>query len=387
MGVPRFQTHMLTSFVARVWLEVEFRFLANEIVKFVFQNMLIHNKSFKNKDLDYDDEFFGMSIRILNNCKERRMGFHVLCNMCLALGKMQLVFQYSRELKMFWDDRYSRAMPGRFRDFAAEKAGHTAVDEKLKKMQEVGTFGASLKDAWDVYCNGLKQRTVSPRLLSNKRRKVSNAIESSRHKSDTDDAETAEISGGTLSRRGQSNVLRMGPVAPKKKCLPCPPGSLSLSDLLTRSQSRNSITSNDRAVSTQIETNTTSVDAESGTRPPRTHAESQQSKMSLSPQEEDKTCASLVPKSRPAISSLMELALNKDRLKSLDLATSEELDCRVHSELVVQHPNKVYHLGLSPFEVYSAGDLASFSHKRVVNNHKHKGDPCASQFSETERLS
>eukprot|EP00980_Cylindrotheca_fusiformis_P017234 scaffold5320_cov126-Cylindrotheca_fusiformis.AAC.1 len=70
--------------------------------------------------------------------------------------------------------------------------------------------------------------------------------------------------------------------------------------------------------------------------------------------------------SRPSIVLLNELAHDKERLKGLDLATATELDARIHSELVVQHPNKVYHLGLAPFEVYSAGHLASLAHKRDV---------------------
>eukprot|EP00980_Cylindrotheca_fusiformis_P012801 scaffold3148_cov95-Cylindrotheca_fusiformis.AAC.1 len=69
---------------------------------------------------------------------------------------------------------------------------------------------------------------------------------------------------------------------------------------------------------------------------------------------------------RPTISAFRQVAYDKNVLQRLTLADSSELDAVVESELVIDHPNKVYHLPLAPFEVYSAGPLASLAHQRVV---------------------
>eukprot|EP00980_Cylindrotheca_fusiformis_P018377 scaffold6036_cov84-Cylindrotheca_fusiformis.AAC.1 len=64
LGVPRFQTHMLSSFVARVWLEVEFRFLSFEIIKFIFESLLLQRKAMNDSQVDYDFEFFKLALRV-----------------------------------------------------------------------------------------------------------------------------------------------------------------------------------------------------------------------------------------------------------------------------------------------------------------------------------
>eukprot|EP00980_Cylindrotheca_fusiformis_P006719 scaffold1399_cov109-Cylindrotheca_fusiformis.AAC.3 len=417
-GVPRFQTHMLQSFVARVWLEVEFRFLAYEIVKYIFQNMLIQKKAFNDKELDYDDELYGMSIRILNNCKERRMGIQVLCNMCIAFGNIRQVYQFCRELKMFWDDRDSDRMPGRFRDFAASKAGYTDPSSTMKKIQqvfdlfrlekrvsrnivpkdklwfdvikastyryllvirrtkEVGTFGATLKDEWDAICSEFKQQQTLSQCASesrpSKRRKLNNSL-GVQHHSDPSEAvqnDSCLPQHLLIKRRDVSTTISPQAVSNRQLCKPS--SSLPLSDLINASQSRSNTRNLSRSSETPsiAETPTVAVAEANDTNEYPTVGDSTEAELdpTIDVCRHPCTESDLTSLQRTTISSLLELGCDEERLKSLDLATAEELDSRVHSELVVQHPNKVYHLGLAPFEVYSAGELASLAHKREVSS-------------------
>eukprot|EP00980_Cylindrotheca_fusiformis_P013831 scaffold3591_cov165-Cylindrotheca_fusiformis.AAC.1 len=410
-GVPRFRTHMLQSFVSRVWLEVEFRFLAFEIIKFIFENMLIKNRLLNQKaGMDFDHEFYGMSIRVLSNCRERRAGFQVLSNLCLAFGEMKLIYQYARELKMFWDDRDSDQMPGRLRNSAATKAGHTDAKGQAKKIdlifdsfrmkkkknrnifpkdklwfdaikastyryllelprtKELCNIGPTLKDEWEAICNRRKRKALPVGSASSTRRRINHP-----QATGGDGVETSSALDETSRQTLTGNTTR-----------PAPAGSLTLSQLINRSQSRKAVCSSTGGVSGAV-SNSLSYDYSSNptyatyTSDPRTPLvanakESEEPEHNIENlvqfegggKETEKT--GVVGPSRPSIMLLHELAHDKERLKGLDLATATELDARIHSELVVQHPNKVYHLGLAPFEVYSAGHLASLAHKRDVSS-------------------
>eukprot|EP00980_Cylindrotheca_fusiformis_P014909 scaffold4064_cov145-Cylindrotheca_fusiformis.AAC.2 len=62
----------------------------------------------------------------------------------------------------------------------------------------------------------------------------------------------------------------------------------------------------------------------------------------------------------------MDLVSSNDALDRLSLCHHEELHALIESELIIQHPTKVYHLSLAPVEVYSAGSLSTLSHQRIV---------------------
>jgi hypothetical protein len=67
------------------------------------------------------------------------------------------------------------------------------------------------------------------------------------------------------------------------------------------------------------------------------------------------------------LSALMSLvAVDSSRLQSLRIATQQEIDNSVYSELVVKTPFGKYCLSLAPLEVYSASSLRSYHHERKV---------------------
>eukprot|EP00980_Cylindrotheca_fusiformis_P023500 scaffold10537_cov69-Cylindrotheca_fusiformis.AAC.1 len=87
---------------------------------------------------------------------------------------------------------------------------------------------------------------------------------------------------------------------------------------------------------------------------------------------------------RDSISNLLQLSSNSDYLETLSICHPDELRTKVESELVIQHPQMVYHLSLAPLEVYSAGSLAMLAHQRV--NVIHVARPESSIFANLEGM-
>eukprot|EP00980_Cylindrotheca_fusiformis_P014910 scaffold4064_cov145-Cylindrotheca_fusiformis.AAC.3 len=130
---PRFQTHLLKSFENRVWQEIEFRFLAYQVAKFIFENALGATATVPFAE----EEFLSISFRVLANCKERRGGLNVLSNLCIAFGDTDSVSQHRRQLLHIWKRRENDSVGIELREFAQTRTGYANDEIKIKTMNEV----------------------------------------------------------------------------------------------------------------------------------------------------------------------------------------------------------------------------------------------------------
>eukprot|EP00980_Cylindrotheca_fusiformis_P005782 scaffold1203_cov117-Cylindrotheca_fusiformis.AAC.21 len=403
-GTPRFQTHLLRSFENRVWQEIEFRFLAYQTVKFIFENALA---GLQKEIPQPENEFLAISFSVLSNCKERRDGWKVLYNLCIAFGDIESVEQHKRRLRILWDMRKKDDinMGLQLRQYALQIAGYSNNELKVKKMNDVfsvlraKTRTRSIlpkdKSLWWVTIRAqvfrtfldlppirrdsrhsyismkdqlleltstpvhgaTKQRRLLPPPLNGRRDKQRphDAPEPEEEESvgDGNDDCPAEFSGGTTTESthldravplsqliNESRISRkVGPESCSRE-----PASLSVEERKTPAKPSYS------------NTDSNSIDISSD--------------VDMSP--------SATPKNRDSISNLLQLSSNSDYLETLSICHPDELRTKVESELVIQHPQMVYHLSLAPLEVYSAGSLATLAHQRVVNKPGH------SQLSEAD---
>eukprot|EP00980_Cylindrotheca_fusiformis_P005941 scaffold1260_cov52-Cylindrotheca_fusiformis.AAC.1 len=187
----------------------------------------------KNGGLDFDHEFYGMSIRVLSNCRERRAGFQVLSNLCLAFGETKLIYQHARELKMFWDDRDSDQMPDKLW-FDAIKASTYRYLLELPRTKELCNIGPTLKDEWEAICSRRKRKALPVGSASSTRRRIN-----SPQAMDGDGVETSSTGDETSRQPLTGNTTRPAPAG----------SSLTLSQLINRSQSRKAVCSSTGGVS------------------------------------------------------------------------------------------------------------------------------------------
>jgi hypothetical protein len=100
------KTHLSTTFVTRLWMEIEHRFLAFHVVKFIFGNATV--------DYVADAHFLEFSYRLLAPCRERYNFLDVLCNLCLMFADKDSIEVRKEEIRGFWHSRKGDNVAQRF---------------------------------------------------------------------------------------------------------------------------------------------------------------------------------------------------------------------------------------------------------------------------------
>lgn len=338
----RLRTHLISSFDCRLWQEVEYRFLGFHIVKYIFSNLL------GQKAPASDERYLVLSYRLLSNCAERRLFIEALTLMCLSYGDLETIQADRTKLMFHWQRLENDETPQAILEHARGRSP-TTNEGRVAEMDLVFKYWRgipkskniserdphlSLQEASVQWWNCIKANTYRhfldfkshiemKRMLSTYGGRTEDAVSP-----DTSTPTEQDISTFPYTRKRKSieNHLnkRMLPTA-KRKVLP---GSQTLHEMM--------------------------LDGEQAKGPSIPNAE----------------LPELAPRAEELITPTMKTSVCQLRkgLGKLRMATNAEVASNVDSELVILHPKRQYHLLLPAFEIYSARNLATFEHGRVVRN-------------------
>jgi hypothetical protein len=123
------KTHLSTTFVTRLWMEIEHRFLAFHVVKFIFGNAAMAYIA--------DESFLEFSYRLLAPCRERYNFLDVLCNLCLMFADKDSVEVRKEEIRGFWDSRKGDNVAQRFIAYSRPSLTLCAEKNKCKAFNKL----------------------------------------------------------------------------------------------------------------------------------------------------------------------------------------------------------------------------------------------------------
>jgi hypothetical protein len=111
-GEALVKTHLSHTFESRLWLEVEHRFLAFHVVKFLIVNA--------QPNYFQDEEFLEFSYRLLAPCRSRYDFLVVISNLCLIFPDKKAVEVRKQAIAEFWECRHDDNTAQNFHGYSHE---------------------------------------------------------------------------------------------------------------------------------------------------------------------------------------------------------------------------------------------------------------------------